>query len=46
MRDKLAAVTRKSDRLTEKYYRAKKGTAANEMKLLLKTYDEKMELLE
>ena len=46
VRDKLAAVTRKSDRLTEKYYRAKKGTAANEMTLLLETYDEEIELLE
>ena len=46
MRDKLAAVTRKSDRLTEKYYRAKKGMASNEMKLLLGKYDKKIELLE
>jgi hypothetical protein len=46
VRDKLAAVTRKSDRLTEKYYQAKKGSAANEMKLLLEKYHEEIELLE
>jgi hypothetical protein len=46
VRDKLAAVTRKSDRLTKKYYQANKGTASNEMKLLLGKYDKKIELLE
>jgi hypothetical protein len=46
VRDKLAAVTRKSDRLTEKYYRTKKGTAANEMKMLLDMYDKEIEQLE
>lgn len=46
VRDKLAAVTRKSDRLTEKYNRAKKGMAANEMKVLLDTYDAEIEGLE
>jgi hypothetical protein len=46
VRDKLAAVTRKSDRLTDKFYRTKKGLAANEMKLLLDKYDEEIEVLE
>ncbi len=46
MRDKLAAVTQKSDRLTEKYYRAKKGMASNEMKLLLEKNDKEIKLLE
>lgn len=47
VRDKLAAITRKSDRLTEKFHRAKKGTTtANDMKELLEKYDEEIESLE
>ncbi|KAI2507315.1 hypothetical protein MHU86_7151 [Fragilaria crotonensis] len=47
VRDKLAAITRKSDRLTEKFHRAKKGTtAANDMKELLEKYDDEIESLE
>lgn len=47
VRDKLAALIRKSNRLTEKHNRAKKGTAASaEMKLLLDKYDDEIEELE
>jgi hypothetical protein len=46
VRDKISALTRKSDRATEKLFRMKKGSAADELNTVVENLDREIENLE